>query len=72
LAKDEVKARAEATFIRKEQQTREGVKAMAEYKAASVAAAEKTARLKALRLAKEDADRKARPQVKPSRKRDAS
>jgi len=47
--------RAEATF-KKEQRAREGAKAMADYEAASVATREKTARLKALRLAKEAAE----------------
>jgi hypothetical protein len=51
--------KAEASFKRKEIQAREGVKAMADYYAANVAEHEKTARLKALRLAKEAADRKA-------------
>ena len=47
--------RAEATF-KKEQRAREGAKAMADYEAAGVATREKTARLKALRLAKEAAE----------------
>jgi hypothetical protein len=56
---NEAKARAEASFKRKEQQAREGKQAMAEYEAAGKAMREKTARLKALRLAKEAADREA-------------
>ncbi|HKA79751.1 MAG TPA: hypothetical protein VKD43_06935 [Xanthobacteraceae bacterium] len=48
--------RTDANF-KKEQRAREGAKAMAEYEAAGVAMREKTARLKALRLAKEAADR---------------
>jgi hypothetical protein len=57
LANDQKKAqeRAEATF-KKEQRARDGAKAMADYEAAGVAMREKTARLKALRLAKEAAD----------------
>ena len=47
--------RAEASF-KKEQRAQDGAKAMAEYEAAGVAAREKTARLKALRLAKEAAE----------------
>jgi len=47
--------RAEATF-KKEQRAREGAKAMADYEAAGIATREKTARLKALRLAKEAAE----------------
>jgi hypothetical protein len=52
--------RAEASF-KKEERAREGAKAMREYEAESRAVYEKTARLKALRLAKEAADRAAEP-----------
>ena len=52
----DAKARAEAAFNRKEQQAREGAKAWAEYEAQRRAVAEKTQRLKALRLAKEAAE----------------
>ena len=55
----EAQDRAEASFKRKEQQARDGKLALSEYNAASNATREKTARLKALRLAKEEADRKA-------------
>jgi hypothetical protein len=44
--------RAEAAF-KKEKQLREGQQAMAEYEAACAAAREKTARLRALRLARD-------------------
>ena len=54
---DQAKARAEAIFKRKEEQAREGANAMSEYRAASVAIAEKTTRLRALRLAKAEAER---------------
>jgi hypothetical protein len=54
----EVRARAEASF-RKEERAREGAQAMQEYQANSRAIREKTERLKALRLAKEAADKKA-------------
>jgi hypothetical protein len=47
------KARAEAAFKRKEAQAHEGANAWAEYEAKSLAIAENTKRLKALRLAKE-------------------
>jgi hypothetical protein len=50
---NEAKARAEASFKRKEQQAVDGAKAWAEYQAQRVAVAEKTERLRALRLAKE-------------------
>ena len=46
------KARAEALFKRKEEQARQGAKAWAEYEAQRRALAEKTERLRALRLAK--------------------
>jgi len=55
----DAKAKAEASFKRKETQAREGVKAMADYQAAQVATREKTARLKKLREAKEAADKEA-------------
>jgi hypothetical protein len=44
-------ARAEALF-KKEEQIREGAKAMADYKAAQQTTRERTARLRALRLAR--------------------
>jgi hypothetical protein len=44
---------AEATFKRKQQQAGEGAAAWAEYEAESRAVAEKTKRLRALRLGKE-------------------
>jgi hypothetical protein len=50
--------RAEASFKRKEIQAREGAVATAEYNAATQAERAKTARLRALRLAKEEQDRK--------------
>ena len=45
--------RAEAVFKKKEAQLREGQKAMAEYQAEGRAIRDRTARLKALRLARE-------------------
>jgi hypothetical protein len=51
--------RAEASFKKKELQAREGAKAMADYEAVGRAVEKKTARLKALRLAKEEASRQA-------------
>jgi hypothetical protein len=53
---DEARARAEASF-RKEERAKEGAKAMMEYQANSRMVREKTERLKALRLAKEAADK---------------
>ena len=51
--------RAQAAFHKKEAQAREGASAMAEYKAATNAERVKTERLRALRLAKEAAEREA-------------
>ena len=53
---DEACARAEASF-RKEERAKEGAKAMTEYQANSRMIREKTERLKALRLAREAADK---------------
>ncbi len=52
----EAHARAEASF-RKEERAKDGAKAMMEYQANGRAVREKMARLKALRLAKEAADK---------------
>jgi hypothetical protein len=73
LTNKEAKTRAEALFIRKENQAREGAKAMAEYQAARAAEGEKTARLRAARLAR-DAEAKAQQgvgeeSVAPTRRR---
>jgi len=54
---NKARARAEASF-RKEERAKEGAKAMMEYQANSRKIREKTERLKALRLAKEAADKK--------------
>ena len=53
---NEARARAEASF-RKEERAKEGAKAMMEYQANSRMIREKTERLKALRLAREAADK---------------
>jgi hypothetical protein len=65
---DEVKARAEASF-KKEERAKEGARAMMEYQASGKAAREKMAQLKALRLAKEAADKAAELTKAPARKR---
>src|SRR6266516_1913783 len=49
---NEARARAEASFKRKEEQARQATKAWIEYEAERRAVAEKTERLRALRLAK--------------------
>jgi hypothetical protein len=51
------RARAEANF-KKEERAKEGAKAMMEYQAHSRQVREKTEKLRALRLAKEAAERK--------------
>jgi hypothetical protein len=56
-------ARASALFNKKEEQQREGRKAMAEYEAAQRALREKTAKLRALRLAREAAGEQAPKEV---------
>jgi hypothetical protein len=53
---EEARARAEANF-RKEERAKDGAKAMTEYQTNSRMVREKTERLKALRLAKEAADK---------------
>ena len=55
---DQARARAEKSF-KKEERAREGAKAMMDYEAEGRATREKTERLRALRLAKEAADRAA-------------
>jgi hypothetical protein len=57
---DEAHRRAEALF-KKEQQLREGQQAMAEYQAELRALRDKTARLRALRLARDAANQKTLP-----------
>ena len=62
---DIAKAKAEATFQRKQQQAREGAIAMTEYLAEQAAVRKKTERLRALRLAKEAAEgTEAKPEKK--------
>ncbi len=62
----EVHARAEASF-RKEERAKDGAKAMMEYQANGRAVREKMARLKALRLAKEAADKERELVGKPAK-----
>jgi hypothetical protein len=56
MRSSDAQIRAEASF-RKEERAKDGAKAMMEYHANNRAIREKTARLKALRLAKEAADK---------------
>jgi hypothetical protein len=53
---DEARARAEANF-RKQERAKDGAKAMMDYQANARMVREKTERLKALRLAREAADK---------------
>ena len=62
---NEARVRAEANF-KKEERAREGAKAMMEYQANSRAVLEKMAKLKALRLAKETAEKVREPASKPA------
>ena len=61
----EARDRAEASFQKKQEQAREGGKARAEYEAEARAVLKKTARLRALRLAKEAAEAAAKLETKP-------
>jgi uncharacterized protein involved in exopolysaccharide biosynthesis len=61
----EARARAEANF-KKEERAKDGAKAMMEYQANSKVVREKMARLKALRLAKEAAEKEPEPDRKPT------
>jgi hypothetical protein len=70
--KEETRIQAEAKFKRKEAQALEGAKATAEYEAANRAVMEKTARLKALRLAKQAAEGEAAPVISAKKKRPSS
>jgi hypothetical protein len=62
----ELQDRAEEQFRKKQEQAREGAKAMAEYEAERLAVIRKTARLRELRLAKEAADAEAGIKKKPT------
>jgi hypothetical protein len=66
-SKEDLAKRADASF-KKEERAREGTKAMQEYQAERVAVHKNTARLRALRLAKEAADKvqEAAKPVKPA------
>ena len=63
---DEAHRRAEALF-KKEKQLREGLQALAEYDAELRAMREKTARLRALRLARDTANQNAVPAERKGR-----
>jgi hypothetical protein len=67
-SKEILEKRAEASF-RKEERVREGAKAMLEYEAEGRAVLKNTARLRALRLAKEAADKHEAAGTKPATKK---
>lgn len=66
LTAEEAKLRAERNFAKIEQRRQEAESAMESVRAEQRAVAEKTARLRALRLAKEAADAKAAAEVATS------
>jgi hypothetical protein len=66
---DEARARAETKFKNAEQRSREGEQARADEAAKAKSVDEKTARLKALRLAKEETEREAALSAKAGRNR---
>ena len=61
-----LKRRAEASF-RKEERAKDGKKGAADYEAAARAVAAKTVKLRALRLAREAAEKTAQPAAEPSK-----
>ena len=63
----EAQAKAEASFKRKEDQARDGKKAAAEYEANRLAVRERTAKLKAQRLARDAADAEAAKEAKAAK-----
>ncbi len=64
----QARERAESNFKKKERQAAEGATAMAEYEAQGRAIRERTARLRALRLAKEAAEGAGEAAKKPTAK----
>ena len=66
--RDKAKLDAEASFQKKEQRLQDAEKAKAEYESAARVLDENTARLRALRLAKETADREAGIAPAPKKK----
>jgi hypothetical protein len=66
FSKEETRKRAEANFKRRQAKAHADSKAVAEYEAAGRALVERTVRLKALRLAKEAAEAKARAETTPT------
>lgn len=67
MTSDRARQRAERTF-KKEERAQDGRKAMTEYEAQAVATRKKTARLKALRLAKEAQEQTEKPAERPAKR----
>ncbi len=67
---DQARQRAEKS-LKQEETARDGRKAMTEYEAQARAVREKTARLKALRLAKEAEGQTEEPAMRPGKRRPA-
>ncbi len=63
---EEVRRRADASFKRKELQVRQAAKALTDYEAAARAVEKNTARLKALRLAREEQAAAAKKHTRPA------
>ena len=70
MTSDQARQRAERNFKR-EERVQDGRKAMIEYEAQAVATRQKTARLKALRLAKEAQAQNEEPPAEPTERRTA-
>jgi hypothetical protein len=70
MTSDQARQRAEKSFKREERR-RDARMAMAEYEIQARAIREKTARLKALRLAKEAHEQSEEPPAKPAKRRPA-
>ena len=70
MTSDQARQRAERNF-KKEERARDSRTAMMEYEAHAVATRKKTARLKALRLAKEAQAQTDEPAAKPTKRRTA-
>jgi len=68
MSSDQTRQRAEQSF-KKEDRARDAQKAMIEYEAQARAIREKTARLKALRLAKEAQAQTEEPPARPTERR---
>lgn len=69
MASSKAKTEAEARYAKAQKRAQEATQAMTEVEAEARRVADNTARLKALRLAKEDADRAAAARLPPEAKK---